>query len=217
MFFMLPYLHCNLLEIAKQFLGNPMKKFVFALIAALATMSAAFAQAPYVGLGVSSTDYNFAISGASGVNYGVAKNIEGDGYKQSLKIFGGFEFTPMFGIEAGYTNLRTANATYSLGPIAGYASADAKRAYIAGKATAPMNEQFSVYGKLGAGYVKSTFTANTLGYNDKDSATGLYGGVGAQLNVSKQLALTLEYERYGKKAEFGAKPDAITVAARFNF
>ncbi|NRR30172.1 porin family protein [Oxalobacteraceae bacterium] len=194
-----------------------MKQLIFALIAGAFAASAAHAEGPYIGLGVASTDYNFKISGGSGVNYGQATNISGDGYKQSLKVFGGFDFTPMFGVEAGYTDLRKAEATYNIGPIPGRATADGKRAYVAGKATAPLNEQFSVFGKLGVGYKKSEFRANTLGYNHDDSTTGLYAGVGVQYNLSKQIGLTLEYERYGKKDEFGAKPDAITVAARYNF
>jgi opacity protein-like surface antigen len=42
-------------------------------------------------------------------------------------------------------------------------------------------------------------------------------GVGAQYKLSKQVALPLEYERYSKKTEFGAKPEAITVGTRFKF
>lgn len=194
-----------------------MKKLIFVLCTGVTAIGAAQAQGPYVGLGVSSTDYNFKIRGLSGVDHGFAKDIDGDGYKQSLKVFGGYDFTPMLGIEAGYTDLRNANATFVIGPLAGQASADGKRAYLAGKAIAPLNEQFSVYGKLGAGYKKSEFSSNVLGYNQSESTTGLYAGVGAQYNLSKQVAVTLDYERYSKKTEFGAKSDAITVGARYNF
>ncbi len=153
----------------------------------------------------------------SGVDYGYATNMNGEGYKQSAKIFGGYDFTPMWGIEAGYTDLRNANATFTIGPAAGTASADDKRTYIAGKATFPLNDKFSMYGKLGVGHRKSEFKSNIMGYNDSTSSTGAYAGIGAQFNLSKQVALSMEYERYSKKTEFGAKPDAFTIAARYNF
>ncbi|MGZ9046182.1 MAG: outer membrane beta-barrel protein, partial [Telluria sp.] len=89
--------------------------------------------------------------------------------------------------------------------------------YVAGKASAPINEQFSVFGKLGAAYNKSEMRSSTPGLSRNDSDTGVYAGLGAQYNLSQQVALTLEYERYGKSKDFGAKPDVITVAARYNF
>ena len=185
-----------------------MKKLIFALIAGVTAMTAAQAQspAPYIGLGVASSDHTFKISGS---------DYDGDGYKPSLKVFGGLDITPMWGVEAGYTDLRKADFNYKIGNETRSGSADGKRAYIAGKATMPVNDMFSVYGKLGAGYTKVDGSSPNLSY--KESETGVYAGVGAQYNLSKQVALTLEYERYGKSKDFGAKADAITVGARYSF
>jgi len=38
-----------------------------------------------------------------------------------------------------------------------------------------------------------------------------------QYNLNQQVALTAEYERYGKSKAFGAKADAWTVGARYSF
>jgi len=186
-----------------------MKKLIFALIAGATAMSAAHAQSPYVGLGVASSDHTYKIGGAT--------NVDGDGWKPSLKVFGGVDINPMWGVEAGYTDLRKASVNYNIGNVAGSGTADGKRAYVAAKATMPLNEQVSFYGKLGAGYQKTEFSASTPGLGRSDSDTGVYAGVGAQYKLSQQVALTLEYERYGKKKDFGAKPDALTVGARYNF
>ncbi|MES2325217.1 MAG: porin family protein [Pseudomonadota bacterium] len=182
-----------------------MNKLIFALIATVTAMGAAHAEGAYVGLGVATSDHSFKIG----------SNVKAEGYKPSVKVFGGVDLTPMFGIEAGYTDLRKADHTYTIGNINGRTTTEGQRAYLAGKATLPLNDAFSVYGKLGAGYSKVEFS-NAIAGRD-DSKTELYGALGGQYNLSKQVALTLEYERYGKTKDFGAKADAISVGARYNF
>src|SRR4051812_35205792 len=126
-----------------------MKKIIYALIAGATVMSgAAMAQnKPYIGVGVASSTHEFNIGGAS--------NVDAEGWKPSAKIFGGVDITPMFGVEAGYTDLRKADHSFNIGGTGYTGTTDGHRAYIAGKATMPVNEQFSVYGKLGAGYTKT--------------------------------------------------------------
>lgn len=184
-----------------------MKKLIFALLAGATAMGAAQAQGGYVGLGVAAVDQDFSAGPAS----------SSAGYKAAGKIFGGYEFDPMWGVEAGYTDLRSARGNYNVGALNYQTDVDGKRTYVAAKGTLPVNEQFSVYGKLGAGYSKAELSTAAPGGNRSDSDTELYGAIGGQLNLSKQVALTLEYERYGKKKDFGPKPDAITVAARYSF
>ena len=186
-----------------------MKKLIFALIASVAAVGAAHAEGAYVGLGVASSDHSFKLGGAT--------NVDVEGYKPSAKIFGGVDLTPMFGIEAGYTDLRKADHTYRIGAVNGSTTTEGKRAYLAGKATMPLNDAFSVYGKLGAGYSKVELSNAIPGVARSDSKTELYGALGGQYNLSKQVALTLEYERYGKSKDFGAKADAISVGARYSF
>lgn len=186
-----------------------MKKLIFALLAGATAMGAAHAEGGYVGLGVASADHDFKVGGATSVN--------SDGYKASAKIFGGYEFTPMWGVEAGYTDLRNANADFTLNGVNSSVQSKGSRTYVAAKATVPVNDQFSVYGKLGVGYSKVELSSATPGLNWSDNKTEAYGAIGGQLNINKQVALTLEYERYGKKKDFGAKADAITVGARYSF
>lgn len=190
-----------------------MKKIIFALIAGVTAMSAAQAQVqkpgPYIGLGVASSDHDLKIGGAT--------NADPEGYKPNLKIFGGVELTPMFGIEAGYTDIREADHNFNIGATRYAGTTDGRRAYLAGKATMPVNEAFSVYGKLGAGYTKTELNTLAPGISRSDSKTELYGAIGGQYNLNEKTALTLEYERYGKSKDVGAKADAITVAARYSF
>ena len=186
-----------------------MKKLLFALIAVTAVGAAQAQSRPYIGLGVASADHDLRIGGMS--------NTGSEGYKASAKIFGGVELTPMYGIEAGYTDIRSSDHTFTIGGVPGRASTDGSRSYLAGKASMPVNEAFSVYGKLGAGYSKTNLSSATPLVSRSDSKTELYGAVGGQYNLNEKVAFTLEYERYGKTKEYGVKADAITAGAKFSF
>ncbi len=192
-----------------QYKGYRMKKLIFVMLAAAGTMGAAHAEGPYVGVGVTTADHATSIGGATGVS--------GDGYKASGKLFGGFDLDKTWGVEAGYTDFRSSHYNYTTGTAGGTASSDGHSFYVAGKATAPLNENFSVYGKLGVAQNKATLTASVPTLSRSYSKTEGYGALGAQYNLNKQVALTLEYERYGKSRDFGAKADAWTVGARYSF
>jgi opacity protein-like surface antigen len=187
-----------------------MKKLIFAVLAGVTAMTAAQAQvsSPYIGVGVASSDHDFKI--------GAAGTTSSDGYKGSGKIFGGFDVNSTFGVEAGYTDVRKANHSYTIGANSGTATTEGSRSYLAAKATLPVNDAFSVYGKLGAGYTKTKFSATSLA-SASDSKTEAYGAVGGQYKLSEKVALSLEYERYGKSKDVGAKADAISVGARYSF
>lgn len=179
-----------------------MKKLIFAVIAGTAFMGAAQAEGGYVGAGVVAT-----------------KQAAGGGdYKASGKLFGGFEVDKTWGIEAGYTDFRS--QTYSNGSAAsGNTTTDGHAFYVAGKGTMALNDQVSLFGKLGVADVKTEakVTGVTVPTSFSQSKTGAYAALGVQYNLSKQVALTAEYERYGKSRSIGTKPDAFTVAARYSF
>jgi opacity protein-like surface antigen len=188
-----------------------MKKLIFAMIAAATAMGTAQAAdpGPYVGVGIASADHSYNLGGAT--------NVSSDGYKASGKIFGGYDFDQTWGVEAGYTDFRKSQADYTLNGTAGRAESDGHSFYLAGKATAPINEQFSVFGKLGAAQNKASLSSTNGTYNTSLSKTELYAGVGVQYKLNQKVALTAEYERYGKSKDFGAKADAFTVGAKYAF
>jgi len=191
-----------------------MKKLIFALIAGSALMTAAQAQTTitpraYVGVGASGADREYNVPGAT--------MVDNDGYKFSGKIFGGAELTDNFGVEAGYTDFRKAGGTYNLNGTTASTESDGYGAYIAGKARASLNDKTSVYGKLGVTHTKAEMDSATAGLSRSESDNGVYGAVGMQYNVNEQVALIAEYERYGKKKDFGPKPDVFTIGAKYQF
>lgn len=200
--------------------GFRMNKLIFALIAAAAAVGSAQAAdqavGPYVGVGVATADH-YNLAGTSG---SVTSTSSTDGYKASGKIFAGYDFDQTWGVEAGYTDFRKSNYNYTLtqGSAAGNAQADGHSFYVAGKATLPINEQFSAYGKLGAADNKSTLSsASTPAFNISESKTELYGALGVQYKLNQKVALVAEYERYGKSKDFGAKADVLTIGAKYAF
>ena len=191
-----------------------MKKLIVALIATTAAVGAAQAQTTqtqpraYVGVGIATADHvNSSVGGLT--------NFDSDGYKASGKIFGGYEFDQNWGVEAGYTDFRNSDFNYTANGVNGSGSTKGNSYYVAGKYNYPVNEQFSVYGKLGLQH--SERKLETAALNLKNTDTGAYGAVGVQYNLNQQVALTAEYERYGKSKAFGAKADAWTVGARYSF
>ncbi|MDT0131549.1 outer membrane beta-barrel protein, partial [Acinetobacter baumannii] len=52
-------------------------------------------------------------------------------------------------------------------------------------------------------------------WNDHD--TGLYGAVGVQYALTKNVSLVGEYERYGKDKDNGAKADVVSAGVQYTF
>jgi OOP family OmpA-OmpF porin len=180
-----------------------MKKLIFALIASAAAMTAAQAQtttAPraYIGVGVATVN-----------------QVSGDDYKANAKVFGGYEFNQNWAVEGGYTDFRKADINVATGGGIAKGDVDGYGLYVAGKYTMPINEQVSAYGKLGVSNNKRAVNVAGTSYTKYD--TGAYAGVGLQYSLNQNVALTAEYERYGKDKNVGAKADVWTVGAKYSF
>lgn len=188
-----------------------MKKIILALVASAAAMGAAHAQGPYVGIGVVNADTELHMPGAV--------SASGGGWKSSGKLFAGYEFDEMFGAEMGYTDFRGGDFTYLIATVPGRVEVDGRAFYLAGKATAPLTEQFALYGKLGLTATKfsqSGFGSGTNLFREESDTQG-YLAVGAEYRINRNVGIALEYERYGKTKGFGPKPNVWTLAARYSF
>lgn len=186
-----------------------MKNIIFALIAGATAMSAAQAQSlskPYIGVGVATAKHEMNVNG-------VTVTEKGD-RKAAGKLFVGADITPMFGVEAGHST-SSDDHKVTVGGLGGNVETKSRATYLAAKATMPVNEQFSVYGKLGAVHTKDKAYSALGSYSESDN--GVYAGVGGQMNLNEKVALTLEYERNGKKKDFGAKADVVSVNAKYSF
>ncbi|UUZ56883.1 hypothetical protein LP419_19060 [Massilia sp. H-1] len=117
------------------------------MIAGASLMSgAAMAQSkPYIGVGVATSDHEFKL----GMVPPMSMRKAGSRLPRSSAV----STSPRPSAwKLSYTDLRKADHTfnYRIANTPSSATTDGHRAYIVGKATMPVNEQFSVYGKLGA-------------------------------------------------------------------
>lgn len=182
-----------------------MKKTMFALLAGLLAVSTAQAQTSadatphaYVGIGVAA-----------------AENRVVDAWKADAKLFAGYQFDQNLGVEAGFTRFGRVGIHFATidGNVDGRTKGSSS--YIAGKYTMPLNQQVAAYGKLGLAYSERSYVSNYGAVGEHD--TGVYAGAGVQVKLAGNLALTGEYERFGKKKSFGAKADVFTLGLKYDF
>lgn len=183
-----------------------MKHLILALIAAAAASGAAHAQtagqAPgaYAGLAVSSVD-----------------KLMRDGRSTELKVFGGYEFDQKLGVEAGVHRLgrESLDLLHNGEPLT--ARAKGYNSYVAGKYTLPINDRLAAVGKLGMSYtvIKHTDSRNLGSHKEENS--GLYAGLGMQYKVTDKVALTAEYERFGRRDGSLDHNDAWSLGLKYGF
>jgi opacity protein-like surface antigen len=109
-----------------------------------------------------------------------------------FKLGGGYMFNRNFGVEAAYVDLGKEKFT------APGLSVDAKASgeVIAALGVWPLNDQFSLLGRLGV--INATVKVSGGGVSDKSTDVKFTGGVGGAFNISKELSVRLEYDFYSK-------------------
>lgn len=187
-----------------------MKKVLTACAIAAATLAAApaFAQG-YIGLGAGSS----SVRGVDG-NQGIAPNsvTGGNSNKGSFKLYGGYQFTPNWGVEAQYSDLGNRNFSIlnGAGALVAPGSYKTSQFSIAGTGTLPLNSSFALFGKLGV--TSNTVKISAAGIADRGTKTSLLAGLGVSYNITPALSVRLEYEDFGKLT----KDDGFGGAVRGN-
>lgn len=132
---------------------------------------------------------------------GVGKSDTDRGHN-SWKLYGGYQFSPTWGVELGYTDLGK------------YRGADVESWSLAGTLTVPLAERWTMLGKLGLARNNSDFTGA-----EKKSST--LAGVGVGYALNQNLGLRLEYEDYGKLANTGVgtsnKGSNVALSVKYSF
>jgi opacity protein-like surface antigen len=109
-----------------------------------------------------------------------------------FKLGGGYMFNRNIGVEAAYVDLGKEKFT-----APGF-SADAKASgeVLAALGVWPLNDQFSLLGRVGI--INATVKVSGGGADVKSTDVKLTFGVGGAFNLSKELSLRLEWDRYDK-------------------
>ncbi len=163
-----------------------------AVLAAGCLCLPAQAAGPYAGASLGVPHF-----GDGGVN-GITDNGSG----VSGKLFGGYQFTPNFALEAGLADLGRIES----------GSARSHGEYLDAVGILPLGDAWSLLGRLGVAHAALKTSAGD------DSGNGLKLGLGAQYALSGNLALRAEWERYRPKV-FGTRTnvDQYLVGVRFGF
>lgn len=195
-----------------------MKKILLALLASATALTGVTAYAAddggtaYIGAGIVGSRYKFDVPNTTGG--------DDSGNKASGKVFAGYNFDKTWAVEGGYTDFGSQTYNYSLNSTAGSIESDAHSFYLAGKGSVPINEQFSMFGKLGVSRNHNSIAATgaAAAYGSSGNKNALYASVGAEYALNKNVSLSLEYENYGKNDnDLGRKNGAITGGLRYNF
>lgn len=181
-----------------------MKKFVAVALLAAAAVPAVAGEVYVVGsVGRSSIDIDqndvdsdLVAAGAVGVSSNLDDNDTG--YKLQL----GYQYNKNFAVEGGYIDLGKAKYSASFAGGSADASVKASGWNISAVGILPINDSFSVFGKVGAidGKVKIDVSASGPGgtASGSESATKwkTLWGAGATYNISKQIGVRFEYEKF---------------------
>jgi len=149
------------------------------------------------------SDMGFYIGGAYGMSSfdidttGIT-NPSVDDSDSGFKIFGGYQFSRNWGVEVGYVDFGKAGISGSILGIPFTGDLGVTALTVAGTGTMPMNESFSLLGKVGMWNWDAKANVAALGTagSASDSGTDLFFGVGLRYNLSKNLGLQLEVEQY---------------------
>lgn len=145
----------------------------------------------------------------------------------TYRFTGGYQFNPNVAVEAIYTDIGSFGTRSSVTGGSVNADYNAKGFGIDLVLSAPMTEQFSVYGRLGAIQAKteaafsSTGTVGLSFAQGSKTKTGQHYGLGLQYNLSRELAVRGEVERFRKLGDASTggelEADAVNVGVIFRF
>jgi len=175
-----------------------MKKTFASSLLGLALLGSAAAHAEGLSLGGSLGQSHYKGDPIGGLNITDPSDTAG-------KLYGGWSFTPNFGLEAGYANLGR-----FAGPL-GELKADGY--YLDAVGTLPLGNGFSALGRVGAfsGKLDSSLAGSDRGGSYKV-------GAGLQYDLDKNLGVRGEWERYRFDALAGTpNVDLWSVGLNYRF
>ncbi|MET0281426.1 MAG: outer membrane beta-barrel protein [Steroidobacteraceae bacterium] len=176
---------------------------IAATAAALATLggvsTAMAAEGPYIGASVLQARFdqdNFDVD-----------DVDDDDI--SFKVFAGIQLTPLFGLEAGYTNFGSSDAPSV--PTGGTFKAEAEAWSGFGTLSFPAGP-VQLFAKAGMARIDADGNVGAVTFDDKSWEFAY--GVGAQLNFGN-LGVRAEYERFD--TDVVGDLDVISVGVVFKF
>ena len=169
----------------------------------------------YVGGAVGRSSYSLSSSNRVPVPWGGEKSSRSG---TAYKLYGGYRFTETFGVEAGYARLGRVSQWSSNGAYSRLQSGTGQVFYAAATARLPLGESFALNGRLGVarGRISGDNNWALPSQRISGSSTGLMAGFGAEYRMTQNLAITADYDYFGKLSK-QAKGGMVTVGLKANF
>ncbi|MGH8640446.1 MAG: outer membrane beta-barrel protein [Burkholderiales bacterium] len=193
---------------------------MIALLAASGLSGApdALARGPfYVGASAGRSDIDDEIAFPGLITSGTA-----DGKNTGYKIFGGYEFNPYFGVEVSLVDLGKVkySGSYLGAPVTG-GKVEVVGLNASAVGIVPVNESFSLFGKLGIFAWEASWSDVTGGVPTKaqDNGADLSIGAGFTFNFTKNFSARLEWERFkaGGGEDYNTGFPNLTSSAKIDF
>jgi OmpA-OmpF porin, OOP family len=127
-----------------------------------------------------------------------------------IRIYGGYMFTPMYGVEVGYIDAGEFDGKGAFSNT----SVEASGAYVSGVAVYPASDRVDVFGKLGFFHYESDAQVggNTVA---SDDGTELMFGLGLDYSITPMVKIGAEYNRVADVEDVDV--DAFWFNVRYDF
>ena len=118
------------------------------------------------------------------------------------KLLGGYQFNRHLAVEAGYTDLGEVGVSGVLSGVSVRGTVEVTAFELMGVGSIPLMDRFSLYGKLGLYHAetKQNVTGSlgtvTVTDNDKEKNTDLTFAFGARFDITRNLGVRAEWQRY---------------------
>jgi len=127
------------------------------------------------------------------------------------RIAGGYQFTPMWGVEVSYGDYGKASMGTATIPSSGTLTADWQLSglQLSGIGTFPIADGFSLLGKLGIARTDLKLTGG--GTSTSATSTKLAYGIGAQYDFTKNISARAQYEDLGNVGNSNTDTSKVTL------
>ena len=187
-------------------------------LVACAYMPQAFAESGYeresrmyFGFGVTASDLAFNEANLS-LNYSGGSLSSFDHTGNAFKLFGGYQFDPLLGVEMGITSFGEIVMDSASGQSNLFM---ADSAYVAATATQPITKNISAIAKLGMSF----WELNDNNENTIESGQGLIYGAGIDFNLygNNDRSLLIEWDHYNFSGVALKEANQIGASLVFRF
>jgi opacity protein-like surface antigen len=164
---------------------------------------------PYVGVGINAS--------ATSVEKNAVPGTSSDRNGYGARLNAGYQITPNYGLEAGWSNLRSFSETFKIATGNTSQKYQVKTTYLAATGRWGVSENVSLVAKAGIGSNKVSGT-NVLATSDNliGKKTSLYTSAGVAYKLTPSTAITLDYEVAGKRTN-KVNAHALTLGLQYSF